>query len=44
VANTGLPSPRDISDPGQEERLKSPDYLVGERSVVVLYRPFTGRT
>jgi len=44
VANTGLPSPRDIADPGQEELLTSPDYLVGERSVVVLYCPFTGKT
>jgi len=41
VANTGLPSPRDIADPGQEEILKSPDYLVGERSVVVLYKPLS---
>jgi glycogen operon protein len=40
VANTGLPSPLDIADPGHEEPLTSLDYLVGERSVVVLYRPF----
>jgi isoamylase len=36
VANTGLPSPCDIADPGQEQPLASLDYLVGERSVVVL--------
>jgi pullulanase/glycogen debranching enzyme len=41
VANTSLPSPLDIADPGHEEPLTSLDYLVGERSVVVLYRPFT---
>jgi isoamylase len=39
VANTGLPSPQDIAGPGHEVALKGPDYLVGERSVVVLYRP-----
>ena len=38
VANTGLPSPGDIADPGHEAPLQSPDYLVGERSVVVLLR------
>ena len=39
VANTGLPSPRDIADPGHEEPLQNAGYLVGERSVVVLCRP-----
>ena len=38
VANTGLPSPRDISAPQDRHRLTSLDYLVGERSVVVLCR------
>ena len=40
VANTGLPSPQDIADPGEEQALQKADYLVGERSVVVLLRPF----
>jgi hypothetical protein len=39
VVNTGLPSPLDIADPGHEEPLESAGYLVGERSVVVLFRP-----
>jgi isoamylase len=39
VANTGLASPSDVADPGHERMLESPDYLVGERSVVVLCRP-----
>ena len=39
VANTAMPSPQDIAVPGQEEVLKCPDYLVGERSIVVLCRP-----
>ena len=39
VANTSLPSPQDIADPGTEHPLQSPEYLVGGRSVVVLYRP-----
>ena len=39
VANTGLPSPQDIADPDREKPLESLDYLVGERSVVVLCRP-----
>jgi hypothetical protein len=42
VANTGMPSPRDVAEPGNERPLDSADYLVGERSVVVLYRPFKG--
>jgi glycogen operon protein len=42
VANTGMPSPRDVAEPGNEQPLDSADYLVGERSVVVLYRPFKG--
>jgi glycogen operon protein len=36
AANTSLPSPFDIADPGHEPPLQSLDYLVGERSVVVL--------
>ncbi len=36
VANTALPSPQDIADPGEETALESLNYLVGERSVVVL--------
>jgi hypothetical protein len=36
VANTGMPSPLDIADPGHEAPLQSLDYLVGERSVVLL--------
>lgn len=39
VADTSLPSPRDIADPGREKTLASLDYKVAERSVVVLYRP-----
>jgi glycogen operon protein len=42
VANTGLPSPRDIAEPGHEVPLEGPDYLVGERSVVVMFRPWAG--
>jgi isoamylase len=38
VANTALQSPLAIADPGQETALESLDYLVGERSVVVLCR------
>jgi isoamylase len=38
VANTGMPSPQDLSEVGQEPSLTGADYLVGERSVVVLLR------
>jgi glycogen operon protein len=38
VANTSLPSPFDIAEPGHEPPLPSLDYLVGERSVVILSR------
>jgi isoamylase len=36
VADTSLPSPRDMSDPDEKRLLTSSDYLVGGRSVVVL--------
>ena len=39
VADTSLPSPRDFVEPPNRRALSSADYLVGERSVVVLYRP-----
>ncbi len=38
-ADTGLPSPRDIADPGERRFLTAADYPVTGRSVVVLYRP-----
>ena len=39
VADTSLPSPRDIAGPGEKRFVRSSDYLVGGRSVVVLCRP-----
>ncbi len=39
VADTSLPSPHDIADPGEKRFVTSSDYLVGGRSVVVLCRP-----
>ena len=39
VADTSLPSPRDIANAGEEKALEKPDYLVGGRSVVILCRP-----
>jgi isoamylase len=39
VADTSLPSPRDMSDPDEKRLLTSSDYLVGGRSVVVLCGP-----
>ncbi|HEY3837028.1 MAG TPA: isoamylase [Bryobacteraceae bacterium] len=38
VANTGMLSPQDLWEAGKEPGLESADYLVGERSVVVLLR------
>ncbi len=38
LVDTSLPSPQDIAEPGKEMRLKSLDYEVGPRSVVVLNR------
>lgn len=40
VVDTGLMSPRDIADPGEEQPLEDPAYSVSGRSVVVLRRPF----
>ena len=39
VVDTSLPSPQDIADPCVEPVLSKLDYLVGGRSIVVLYRP-----
>ena len=38
LVDTSLPSPEDIAEPGSEHALKSLDYEVGARSVVVLTR------
>jgi len=38
VVDTSLPSPQDIAEAGSEHTLKSLDYEVGPRSVVVLAR------
>jgi isoamylase len=38
VADTNLPSPADFVEPGERQHLKSPEYLVGGRSTVVLLR------
>jgi glycogen operon protein len=38
VIDTGLESPDDIVDPGQEVRIRSLRYSVGPRSVVLLSR------
>jgi glycogen operon protein len=38
VLDTGLPSPHDFSEPGQEPVQKSQDYELGPRSVAVLLR------
>jgi glycogen operon protein len=35
VADTGLPSPRDYTEPEQRKRLKSAEYVVGARSIAV---------
>jgi glycogen operon protein len=43
VVDTSQPSPQDIAEPGKETTLKSRDYEVGPRSVVVLcQRPKAG--
>jgi glycogen operon protein len=39
VVDTSEPSPRDILEPGGEERLEQPVYRVRARSVVVRRRP-----
>ena len=39
VADTSLASPRDFVEPGERKRLRSSEYLVGSRSVVVLCKP-----
>jgi glycogen operon protein len=39
VADTSLQSPGDFVEPGERRSLGSVDYMVGARSVVVLYRP-----
>ncbi|NTW03076.1 MAG: glycogen-debranching protein [Oscillochloris sp.] len=36
VADTGLPCPHDIVDPGQEVKIVAPHYTVGARSIVIL--------
>jgi hypothetical protein len=38
VADTGLESPHDVSEPGEEPTLASNGYRVAARSVVVLRR------
>jgi isoamylase len=38
VLDTTLPSPDDIAEPGTERVLHAPSYIVGPRSVVVLFR------
>jgi isoamylase len=43
VADTALPSPEDILEPGRETVLDSMDYLVRARSVVVCRRPRSAR-
>jgi len=42
VADTGMPSPLDITEPGEKRPLASLDYQVKARSVVVLYRQRRG--